>query len=304
MDGKISNLQQVASLRRYTLTEGKERGLDVLDCDNGKLRFLLNASKACDIMQLYHKGQNVSFLSKNAFTARETDFLTRFEGGMLYTCGLDSVGGREGFPLHGSLHNIPAQIVTARCDEDGILVETVIRDCALFGKNLVLKRKVFSAIGSDSVTVEDTLCNEGFQAQDYCLLYHINVGYPLLDDGAKVVVNAQNTDSRTAWAEQNKATMYEMSDCIVGQEETCYYLDLPDGKAALVNEKLGKAFCVEYSKKTLPHFLEWKSMASSDYALGLEPATTRLDEQFAYQKIGAGEKIAFQICLQVKELEK
>ena len=41
MDGKISNLQQVASLRRYTLTEGCEKGLDVLDCDNGKIRYSL-----------------------------------------------------------------------------------------------------------------------------------------------------------------------------------------------------------------------------------------------------------------------
>ena len=302
MDGKISNLQQIASLRRYTLTQGREKGLDVIDCDNGKLRFLLNASKACDIMQLYHKGQNTSFLSKNAFTARETDFLTRFEGGMLYTCGLDSVGGREGFPLHGSLHNIPAEVITARCDENGIFVETIIRDSALFGKNLVLKRKVFSAIGADSVTVEDTLCNDGFKAEEYCLLYHINVGYPMLDDGAKLVANVKKTDGRTAWATQNAATMYEMSDCVPNQEETCYYLELPDNEITLVNKKVGKTFTVSYTGKTLPHFLEWKSMASGDYALGLEPATTRLDNQFAYQTIGVGEQITFRVTLQVKEI--
>ena len=41
MDGRISNLMQIASLRRYELTEGAERGLRVLDCDNGKA-FLLD----------------------------------------------------------------------------------------------------------------------------------------------------------------------------------------------------------------------------------------------------------------------
>ena len=80
-------MMQVASLRRYELTEGAERGLRVLDCDNGKLRFLLNESKALDIMQLYHEGQNVSFISKNGFCARETPFASRFEGSMLYTAG-------------------------------------------------------------------------------------------------------------------------------------------------------------------------------------------------------------------------
>ena len=65
MDGRISNFQQVASIRRYTLSEGREKGLDVLDCDNGKIRFLLNASKGLDIMQLYHRGENCSFISKS-----------------------------------------------------------------------------------------------------------------------------------------------------------------------------------------------------------------------------------------------
>ena len=100
--GKISNFDQVASVRRHTLTEGKEKGLDVLDCDNGKLRFLLNVSKACDIMQLYHEGQNISFISKNGFTKRETSYLSRFEGGMLYTCGLDNLGRRTGYEMHGT----------------------------------------------------------------------------------------------------------------------------------------------------------------------------------------------------------
>ena len=83
MDGRISNLAQVASLRRYMLTEGVGKGLDVIDCDNGCIRFLLNVDKALDVMQLYHEGQNVSFISKNGFTKREIAFLNRFEGGMV-----------------------------------------------------------------------------------------------------------------------------------------------------------------------------------------------------------------------------
>ena len=135
MDGRISNFAQIASIRRYEMTEGAERGLRVLDCDNGRLRFLLNESKALDVMQLCHMGQNVSFLSKNAFTAREVPFSGRFEGGMLYTCGLDSVGAREGFELHGSHHNTPARVTRAEVNEKGILIEAEVRETALFGKN-------------------------------------------------------------------------------------------------------------------------------------------------------------------------
>ena len=299
MDGKISNFGQVASLRRYTLTEGRGKGLDVLDCDNGKIRFLLNVSKACDIMQLYHEGQNMSFVSKNGFTKRETHFLNRFEGGMLYTCGLDSVGGREGYELHGSVHNIPAEIIRAQCDENGIVVEAIIRDTALFGKNLVLKRKISSDIGVDSVTLEDKLVNEGYKDEEYCLLYHINVGYPMLDDGAKIVADVENYTPRTAWAKQNEGAMCAMSASVPNQEETCYFLTLKKPEITLINEKIGKKFTVSYSDDTLPHFVEWKSMASGDYALGLEPCTTELDDKFAYKTIRSKESIAFMVILSV-----
>ena len=66
---EISNFQQIASVRRYTITEGISKDLKIIDCNNGKIRFLLNESKALDVMQLYYKGENVSFISKNGFTA-------------------------------------------------------------------------------------------------------------------------------------------------------------------------------------------------------------------------------------------
>lgn len=302
MDGRISNFGQVASLRRYVLTEGSEKGLEVLDCDNGNIRFLLNLNKACDIMQLYHEGKNVSFVSKNGFTNREIPFLNRFEGGMLYTCGLDSVGGREGYELHGTLHNTPAELLCAVCDEEGIRVEAVIRSTALFGKHLVIKRRITSDIGGASVTVEDTLINEGFCEEEYCLLYHINVGYPMLDEGAKLLADVASCEARTPWAKQNEDTVYEMSASVPNQEETCYFLSLNRPSISLVNAKLGKKLTVSYSGDTLPHFVEWKSMASGDYALGLEPCTTELDDRFAYRIIKAKEKVSFSASITVEPL--
>ncbi len=300
-DGRISNFEQVARMRRYTLTEGKEKGLEVIDCDNGKIRFLLNVNKACDMMQLYHEGQNMSFISKNGFTQREIPFLNRFEGGMLYTCGLDSVGGREGYELHGTLHNIPARITRAECDENGILVEAIIRDAALFGKNLVLKRRIFSAIGEDGVTLQDTLVNEGYKDEEYCLLYHINIGYPMLDDGSKVVANVLKCEARTAWSEQNKDNAYKIGSSVPNREETCYFLTLKTPEISLINEKIGKSFTVSYSSDTLPHFVEWKSEASGDYALGFEPCTTELDERFSYKTIKPNEEIAFGIHIRISQ---
>lgn len=302
MNGKISNFAQIASLRRYTYTNGKEKGIEVIDCDNGKIRFLLNVTKALDVMQLFHLGQNMSFLSKNAFTAREIPFLERFEGGMVYTCGLDSLGGREGFELHGTLHNTPAQVTCAKCDMDGILVEAIIECTQLFGKNLVLHRKITSAIGADSFKIEDTLENCGVNDEDYCLLYHVNVGYPMLDDRGKIEADVVEYYTRTDWAKQNENRMFDIVDAIPGDPETCYFLKLKKPCISLTNKKLAKKLTVRYSQDTLPCFVEWHSMASGDYALGLEPCTTMLDDGFTYKKISSGEKINFEVELSVSEI--
>ena len=300
MDGRISNWMQIASLRRYELTEGAERGLRVLDCDNGKLRFLLNESKALDIMQLYHEGQNVSFISKNGFTAWETPFASRFEGGVLYTCGSDSVGAREGYELHGSHHNTPARVTRAECSEAGILVEAEMSETELFGKNLVFRRRVFSAVGSDALEICDTLENRGAREEAYCLLYHVNVGYPMLNEGAELVDDAEEVIPRTPWAAEHLAERRQMGVSVDNEEEMCYFLRLKTPAVSLVNKALGKTFSLAWSGDTLPYFVQWKSMASGDYALGLEPCTTELDDRFVYKKIGAGERVAFRIKIGVR----
>lgn len=299
MDGRISNFAQIASIRRYELTEGAERGLRVLDCDNGRLRFLLNESKALDVMQLWHMGQNVSFLSKNAFTAREAPFPGRFEGGMLYTCGLDSIGAREGFELHGSHHNTPARVTRAEVNEKGILIEAEMRETALFGKNLLFRRRVYSAVGSETLEITDTLENCGTRAEDYCLLYHVNVGYPMLDEGAELIDDAEEVIPRTPWAAAHLAERIKMGASVDNEEEMCYFLRLKTPCVTLKNTALGKQFTLEWSQDTLPNFVEWKSMASGDYALGLEPSTTELDGRFAYRRLPAGEAVKLLLRLSV-----
>ena len=301
MDGRISNLAQVASLTRYTISEGEGRGLDVLDCNNGTLRFLINLSRGADVMQLYHKGENVSFVSKNGFNTKTDDFLSRFEGGMLYTCGLDSVGGREGYELHGKHHLAIAHLVRAEVDEGGIVIEAVMRESALFGKSLFFRRKITSAIHEETLHIEDILTNEDTEKANYCLLYHINIGYPMLDEGAKLSAELLSSEPRTPWAKENADTMLEMSAPSPRMEECCYFWHLRTPRVTLYNPKNKKRFSLTYSGDTLPEFVEWKSMASGDYALGLEPSTTKLDDGFIYRTIEGGESIRFYVKLTVRE---
>lgn len=302
MDGRISNIAQAGGLRRYILTEGKEAGLRVIEIDTGKIRFLLNESKALDVMQLYHKGQNVSFISKNGFLSGGQAFAKRFEGGMVYTCGLDAVGDIPGREMHGSLHNIPARVTRAEFDGENFIVAAQMSDTALFGKNLVFTRTVRSSLGSDTLTIEDELKNCGTKEEEYCLLYHVNVGYPMLDEGARVVADLECAVPRTPWAAEHLAERAEMTCPVPNQKEMCYFLQFRTPKVSLENEKLGKAFTLSWSGETLPCFVQWKSMASGDYALGLEPATTELDEGMRYSSVAPGETVRFCLSLGVSEL--
>ena len=57
-------------------------------------------------------------------------------------------------------------------------------------------------------------------------------------------------------------------------------------RAAVINEKLGLGICLEYEKKNLPYFMEWKSRASGDYVVGLEPSNSSVYGRAFHEKQG------------------
>ena len=298
-NGRISNAAQVLGIKRYTLNGGAENGLRVIECTNGALRFLINESKALDIMQIFYKGENISFVSKNGFTQRETPFLNRFEGGALYTCGLDAVGDVEGKEPHGGFHNIPANVLRAECGDKGITVEAETRYSEIGGQNLVMRRTIFSAYNSGTIEITDVLTNEGTKAEDYCLLYHSNIGYPLLVEGGKVIADTETVIPRDD-AAKKKISVWDTMEAPKDNEiETCYYLQPADRTVYYFNPKSGRKFTLKYGEN-LDKFLLWKSNASGDYAMGLEPCTTELDGGFKYSKITAGESKTFNLSYTIE----
>ncbi len=299
---QINNLSQIAYARRYELIDGKERGVRMIEVDNGVLRFLLNETKALDMSQLWHKGTNISFVCKNGIVAREIAYERRFEGGMLYTCGLDNIGAREGFEIHGNLHNTPAKVVSLICDEEKIEVVGEIELSALFGQNLLIKRTISTAIGSTSVSVTDVLENRGTKEENYCLLYHCNVGYPMLDEGTTIDADTASVLPRTKHAEEHIADRTVFPAPVDNEEESCYYIKNKKPEITVANKKIGKKFVLRYTDDTLPCQVQWVTNASYDYALGIEPSTSFMDGYFEYKTIKPGQKIRFGVSFEVDGL--
>lgn len=300
MNKKIGNVDQLCTAIRSQITDGRANGARIITVSNGRLHFIVTESNALDILRLWHGGMNCGFVSKaGLFTPTTEDFCHNFPAGMLYTCGLDAIGGVAGHYPHGRLHRTPSEIVEFKVDEKGIRIVGVTKDAALFGPNLVLTRTIETAAGSDELRITDEIENQAYIDEAYSLLYHINLGYPLVDVGARVEAKLEESLPRNAWAEKHMAKMLEVESPIDNFEEVCYFHQTKDGVMSLVNRKLGKRFTV---KSSLRKFVEWKSRASGDFTVALEPCTSWLDDKLNPLVLKPGAKARNTVVLRVEDL--
>lgn len=259
----------------------------------GGLELLFNKDNALDIVWTNFKGVNLSFLSKNGLNDGTRIFTGNFEGGFLYTCGMDNVSGCVADkPVHGSLHYTKADNAYHYEKDGAIYVCGDVKESALFGKNLVLHRQY--KITADSLEINDTVENADFRDSEYVLLYHINYGYPFLNECLELDIPAIKSEPLTEIAKKRQTEMLKITPPIDGNDEDVYYHTLSVGKIRLFNPELGITVGMEYDTADFPVTLQWKSMISGDYALGIEPALTRFD-RFAMQKIKAKTSKTYQI---------
>ncbi|MBQ7374309.1 MAG: DUF4432 family protein [Clostridia bacterium] len=244
---------------------------------NGELEVLFNKDNALDIVWVRYKGVNLSFLSKNGLNDGQRDFTGNFEGGFLYTCGMDNISSCvEGKPIHGSLHYKKVDNAYSY-EKDGVVyVLGTVKESALFGKNLVLTRKF--EVSENSLTVSDTIENNGFKDEKYVLLYHVNYGYPFLDENLQLDIPAIKSDPLTEIAKKRADQKFVITAPLDQNDEDVYYHTLSVGKVSLFNPNKNVKIEMNYDVVDFPVTLEWKSMTSGDYALGIEPSLSRFDD--------------------------
>ena len=59
-----------------------------------------------------------------------------------------------------------------------------------------------------------------------------------------------------------------------------------------MNEPLGLGLRFAWDAKALPYFMEWKSIASGDYVVGLEPANSSVHGRAWHEERGTVHKLA------------
>ncbi len=327
---RVGHMNQLASIRRLVSDDGKGRGMRVLEINNGSgLSFSLYPDRGMDIGQAYYKGTPLAWVSRNTEVAPQfyesegLEWLRTWGGGLLTGCGLTHVGGPgsaggERHGLHGRLSHIPAEEVntTAGWTDDGtyaLSASGCVRQSRVFGENLTLTRTVTTALGEASITVRDTIENQGFAPSPLMLLYHLNLGWPLVDAGAVLEAPPHEVTPQNEHAAAGLAAWPQITMPVPGFREQVYYHTVPadsQGLAAvrLVNRDLGLAFKVTYRVTELPYLVQWKMMGQGEYVVGLEPANCYPEGQEAVAKRGllrqlpAGEKIETFLKLTVEPL--
>ena len=285
--------RQVVSAYDIAFESGKEKGKQGVLVTVGAIEVLFNKTNALDITWVKYKGENVSFLSKNGLNSDMGEFPNKFEGGFLYTCGTDNVSSCvSGKPVHGSLHYSPAENVSVKITEGAVEVSGTVRQTALFGENLAFERHF--TVKENEIVVCDTVCNEAYTEAKYVLLYHTNFGYPFLNENLKVEIPFVKSEGLTDFAKSRIGKQLQITKPIDGGDEEVFYNTLEKGEVTLVNEELKTRVKVLYDVKDFPVLLQWKSMISGDYALGIEPSLTRFDD-FKTRALASGEKRQYKI---------
>ncbi len=212
--GKISGY----SVRKRTLRGGPSDGLDAIEVNVGRMRFVVLPDRGMGIWKAWCGDVELGWRSP-AHGPVHPKFVPLFEPSgigwlsgfdeWICRCGLESNGapewnstGRLKYPLHGRIANTPAHRVELSIDGDTgeIAVTGVVDESRLFGSKLRLTSTVRARVGEPTLSIHDEVTNLSAAAGEFELVYHVNYGVPLLSPGAKFVAPVKTLVPRDAEA--------------------------------------------------------------------------------------------------------
>ncbi len=310
-----------AGVRLMTLEDGVERGIRMLEFRTGTgLRFTALIDRAMDIADCEYRGMAIGWHSPAGF---RHPGLHEYEGegglgwlrsfsGLMVTCGLDHIlfmydapadnyvyAPREkvSHSIHGRVGTIPAKLTGYGEAWDGdrctLWAEGIVRQGTVFGEHLELHRRIEVEVGGNDIRLTDRVVNRGFYRTPHMFCYHINIGHPVLEKGARYLAPVADV----VWAAH--AEKYEAQG--VGYRElpgprTDFHEqvwqhelaadDNGDVPVALVNDRIGLGMMVVTRKDQFPCQYEWQNLQAGQYALGIEPSSNHVLGQGAARKRG------------------
>ena len=327
----VGSMEQLARIRTSVLDDGRGRGIRIADVDNGSgLRFGVLIDRGLDIGDASFNGvpfayqTPVGWVHPAHYEPAGYRWLRSFGGGLLNGGGLRHAGAPEAeqgmrvdgpLGLHGRLSNIAAEnVAVSQRWVDGryvLSVSATMREVSFFGENLELTRTLTTALGDNTISIDDVVVNRGVRPSPLMLFYHINLGFPLVSEDAVIEGRVLATAARNADAQQGIADWARLQKPTAGIVEQCFYHDVAtdaDGMARMTLRNPAAAMAVEiaYRKAELPFLTEWKMMGEQEYVVGLCPGNCHPEGQSAERAMGslreiaAGERISFKTVISLR----
>jgi hypothetical protein len=325
---RVGDVSQLVSTRAVRLSDGSEDGVRAIDARaSGGLSAVILADRGLDLGAVWAAGYQVSWQSTTGAVHpayfSESTWLRSFHGGLLTTCGLQNVGlpsvdQGTAHGLHGRISNVAARNVVHRVvEQDGRFVAEVsgeMRETDVFGSDLLLRRRIRLPMGELVVHVEDEVVNQGFAAVPVLILYHVNLGYPIVADGARLIGPPAEVVGRDARAHATVGEHGNFPPPEDGFAEYVYEHRLLDREAtasiSLANPSFeptgGIAATLTWDPRQLPRLWQWRMLGPGMYLTGLEPANCGLAGRAAEREAGtlpmlaAGESRRFGISLRIR----
>ena len=271
----------------FVFSDGKAAGTRGISVTCGALSFLVLPDRGMDIAYAEFAGTPVAFLSKTGLVGSqhydEPDFLRSFSAGLLTTCGLTYMGAAcedegEALGAHGRISNTPAQQVCSwgewRGDAYWLVIKGTVIQSKVFGENVALHRTIQTKLGENKIYIDDQVENSGFSETPLMLLYHMNFGYPLVEEGAVFETNLEKPYPRDPDAAAGLEHCWEFEKPQHAyREQVFYHNSKPESYGKIVNRKRKLSAAVSYQGDTLPYLVLWKQMGEGDYVVGIEPGT-------------------------------
>lgn len=286
----IGHESQLYGVEEHRLIGGKGDGIRLFQVKNGLgLEFTISADRCADISRLSFQGMNYGFFAVNGYSApayyddKGSGWLKSCSLGFMVTCGLTNVGvpsddAGESLGLHGRAGHTPAENIYWEMDQDKIRIHASIRHAGMFSEKLLQKRVIECSLKENKISIVDRIRNVGDRITPLMILYHMNMGYPLLDEDSILDIRSDEVIPRNEHAREGYTEWNQVIPPQVGYEEMCYYHHFSNaGLARIFQPKYQKGLAIYFDPKSLDEFIQWKMMGVKDYVMGLEPGNCQAD---------------------------
>ncbi|WP_308467056.1 DUF4432 family protein [Rathayibacter soli] len=301
---RTGDTEALWGLRSVVLDGGVEHAVRVIEVRTAAgLEFDVLVDRAFDIGAARWRG--VPFGWRSGVGFRHPGLAEEDEGGLAWLRGLDGLlvsagldhtlfggeydAGHYRYPprrmirhgLHGRLSTIPGRVLQAQEVWEGgrgvLRVVGEIVQSTVFGEHLRLTRTIEVDVDGVEIRLHDRVENLGFERTPHMFLYHINIGWPVVEEGTEFIADVDDT----IWQSDSVREQGVPYGLLPGPsrglvEQVFEHRLLPrEGicRVALVRADRELGVEVAWDHAAMPHFFEWQNLREGQYAVGLEPST-------------------------------